>query len=58
VHASAAESLRAFYARLASIHELFLANLLISRVSEGGRDEVLCTLTVEIAKRRTDEPKS
>ena len=58
MHASAAENLTAFHARLASIHALFLANLLISRVSEGGRDEVHCTLAPEIAQRRTDEPKS
>ncbi len=58
IHASAAESFTAFHARLASTHELFLANLLISRVSEERRDDVLCTLAVEIVKRRTGEPKS
>jgi len=58
IHASAAESLRAFHARLVSTHELFLANLLSSSVSEARRDDVLCTLALEIAKRRTDEPKS
>jgi hypothetical protein len=57
MHASAAESLTAFHARLASIHELFLANLLISGVSEARRDDALCTLAVEIAKRRTKELK-
>jgi uncharacterized membrane protein len=58
IHASAAESFTAFHARLASTHELFLANLLISRVSEAHRDDVLCTLAVEIVKRGTGEPKS
>jgi hypothetical protein len=58
MHASAAESLRAFHAKLVSTHELFLANLLSSSVSEARRDDVRCTLAVEIAKRRTDEPKS
>jgi hypothetical protein len=58
IHASAAESLTAFHARLISIHELFLANMLISSVSEMRRDDAISTLAVEIAKRRTGEPKS
>ena len=52
MHASAAESLTAFHARLAGIHELFLANLLMSSVSEARRDDALSTLALEIAKRR------
>jgi hypothetical protein len=58
MHAAAAESLRAFHARLVSTHELFLANLLASSVSEARRDEALCTLAFDIAKRGTSEAKS
>lgn len=53
MHASIANSLLAFHARLASTHELFLANLLVSRVQEKRRDDALCTLAVEIARRAT-----
>jgi hypothetical protein len=58
MHASAAESRTAFHARLTSIHELFLANLLMSSVSETRRDDALSTLAVAITKRRAGEPKS
>ena len=58
MHASAAESLTAFHARLTSIHELFLANLLMASVSETRRDDALSTLAVAITKKRAGEPKS
>jgi hypothetical protein len=58
IHASAAESFTAFHTRLASTHQLFLANLLISSVSETRRDDALSTVAVEITKRRAGEPKS
>jgi hypothetical protein len=59
LHSSISHSLMAFHKQLASIHDLFFANVLVASVeSDDKRAETLVRLATAIAERRVAEPAS